>query len=138
MALFKIKKGNSSSLPQTYNEGYCYLTTDEHKFYIDTSDTVEGRICLNAAIADQVSGNLSINGKSYNGSSSVDVGVISAAYGGSGKTNLRDSANAYLNSLSIGSATPADNDYFISQYVGGGTTTTTYHRRPVSVLYSYI
>ena len=52
MALFKISKGNSSKLPQTYNEGYCYLTTDEHKFYIDTSDIAEGRICLNAAIAD--------------------------------------------------------------------------------------
>ena len=55
MALFKISKGNSSGLPQTYNEGYCYLTTDEHKFYIDTNDTAEGRIVLNAATADKLS-----------------------------------------------------------------------------------
>lgn len=49
-----------------------------------------------------------------------------------------DSANAYLNSLSISSAAPADNDYFISQYSSGGTAITTYHRRPVSALYTYI
>ena len=49
-----------------------------------------------------------------------------------------DSANAYLNSLSIGSTAPADNDYFISQYSSGGTAITTYHRRPVSALYTYI
>ena len=43
-----------------------------------------------------------------------------------------------LNSLSTGSTTPIDADYYISQYVGGGTTTTTYHRRPMSALWSYI
>lgn len=46
--------------------------------------------------------------------------------------------NAALNRLSTGSSTPTDNDYYISQYVGGGTTTTSYHRRPVSALWSYI
>ena len=45
MALFKISKGNSSKLPQTYNEGYCYLTTDENIFYIDKSSNK--RIALN-------------------------------------------------------------------------------------------
>ena len=49
MALFKIKKGLKSNLPKTYNEGYCYFTTDDGKFYIDTKDNDEsGRICLNA------------------------------------------------------------------------------------------
>lgn len=47
-------------------------------------------------------------------------------------------ANALINSLSTGSSTPVDNDYYVSQYVGGGTTTTTYHRRPMSALYNYI
>ena len=47
-------------------------------------------------------------------------------------------ANALINQLTIGSSTPVDADYYVSQYVGGGTTTTTYHRRPMSALHSYI
>lgn len=43
-----------------------------------------------------------------------------------------------INKLEIGSATPQDNDYYISQYAGGGTTTTTYHRRTMFALWSYI
>ena len=43
-----------------------------------------------------------------------------------------------LNKLTTGSSTPTDADYYISQYVGGGTTTTSYHRRPMSALWSYI
>lgn len=43
-----------------------------------------------------------------------------------------------INTLSEGTATPSDGDYYISQYVGGGTTTTTYYRRPMSALLAYI
>lgn len=46
--------------------------------------------------------------------------------------------NAQLNTLTTGDSVPTDNDYYISQCVGGGTTTTTYHRRPVSKLYEYV
>lgn len=91
-----------------------------------------------AGTADKVANALSINGKTYNGSAAIDVGVIGAAYGGSGKTTLEDSTNAFLNALSEGIAAPVDADYYIAQYAGGGATTTTYHRRPVSALYSYI
>lgn len=81
---------------------------------------------------------LQINGKSYNGFSYVDVGVIGASYGGSGKSSLSESANAYLNALSVGSTAPKDDDYYICQFAGGGSTTTTYHRRPVKALYTYM
>ena len=81
---------------------------------------------------------ISINGKSYDGSSAVNVGTIGAAYGGTGKTTLNDSANALINSLSTGDSTPSDTDYYVAQYAGGGTTTTTYHRRPISTLWNYI
>jgi hypothetical protein len=47
-------------------------------------------------------------------------------------------ASTILNLLDTGSSTPVDNDYYISQYVGGGTTTTSYHRRPMSALWSYV
>ena len=45
---------------------------------------------------------------------------------------------AAINLLSTGTSDPTDNDYYISQYAGGGTSTTTYHRRPVSALYNYM
>lgn len=54
MALFKIKKGVKANLPTSYIEGYCYFTTDDGKFYIDTSDAASGRICLNAGMADRL------------------------------------------------------------------------------------
>ena len=52
MALFKISKGLSENLPITYNEGYAYFTTDDGKFYIDTNNSADGRIGLNAFKAD--------------------------------------------------------------------------------------
>lgn len=53
----------------------------------------------NATSASKVANALSINGKTFNGSAAVDVGVIGAEYGGSGKTTLRDSAYAFLGAL---------------------------------------
>lgn len=44
MALFKIFRGTSENLPQVIHDGYAYFTTDDGKFYIDTSDT---RILVN-------------------------------------------------------------------------------------------
>lgn len=64
--------------------------------------------------------------------------IIDASHGGTGQTSLNTSSNALLNALTVGESTPSDNDYYISQYVNGGTTTTTYHRRPMSALWSYI
>lgn len=81
---------------------------------------------------------IKINGKTYDGSAAVDAGVIGAAYGGSGKTTLTASANAFINALGTASATPQDADYYISQYIGGGDTTKTYYRRPMSALWAYI
>ena len=56
MALFKIKRGLAANLPTNSIEGYCYVTTDDKKFYIDiaTAETASdsSRICLNAAYAD--------------------------------------------------------------------------------------
>ena len=51
---------------------------------------------------------------------------------------LVDTANNLINSLTTGTSTPEDADYYVAQYVGGGTTTTTFHRRPHSALYAYI
>ena len=66
------------------------------------------------------------------------TGVVAVANGGTGQTSAKNAANAFMNALDTGSSTPADADYYISQYVNGGTTTTTYHRRPMSALWAYI
>ena len=64
--------------------------------------------------------------------------TVPVSKGGTGKTTAFNAINFLINNLTIGTATPADADYFISQYVNGGTTTTTYHRRPLSSLWAYI
>ena len=46
--------------------------------------------------------------------------------------------SAMINKLSTGDSVPTDADYYVCQYAGGGTSTTSYHRRPVSALWSYI
>lgn len=56
-----------------------------------------------------------------------------------GKVDLSaDGVSNAINKLSIGTATPSDADYYVSQYISGGGTKTTYHRRPVSALWAYI
>lgn len=66
-------KGLAANLPNNTTEGYCYVTTDDRKFYIDllTSETAAlgtNRIVLNADYADRLPGSLQANGGfSYNG-----------------------------------------------------------------------
>ena len=43
-----------------------------------------------------------------------------------------------INMLSTGESVPEDADYYVCQYAGGGTATTTYHRRPISALWTWI
>ena len=81
------------------------------------------------------------NGAGYitsSGTAKTISDTLPISKGGTGKTTGEDAANALINSLSTGGSTPTDADYYISQYVGGGTNTTTYHRRPMSALWSYI
>ena len=50
MALFKVFRGESSSLPSQTTDGYAYFTTDDGKFYIDSmnsGDTIASRTCIN-------------------------------------------------------------------------------------------
>lgn len=65
MALFKILRGNSSKLFDSsgnistavpFNDGYCYFTPDNKKFYIDWLDESNGqhRDPLNSLLADEL------------------------------------------------------------------------------------
>lgn len=66
--------------------------------------------------------------------------VLPTTKGGTGtsQTSTSNLASALINSLSTGTSTPSDNDYYVSQHEGGGTSNTTYVRRPVSALWNYI
>ena len=55
-----------------------------------------------------------------------------------GSNGTAAGVSALINKLTEGGADPQDNDYYVSQYAGGGTSTTTYHRRPVKALWNYI
>lgn len=97
MALFKIAKGTEANLtknkPNT-TEGYCYVTTDTKKFYVDTTTATgtSGRICLNAENADTVNGhtvaiNVPANAK-FTDTNTTDLpsmtGTLGVAHGGTG------------------------------------------------------
>ena len=66
--------------------------------------------------------------------------VLPTTKGGTGTNAASKSAlaSSLINSLSSGTSTPKDNDYYVSQHEGGGTSNTTYVRRPVSALWNYI
>ena len=66
-----------------------------------------------ATTASSVSNALSINGKSFDGSAAVDVGVIGAEYGGSGKTTLEESAFAFLKALPETVYAPQDDAWVV-------------------------
>lgn len=87
MALFKISKGQAANLPTKYNEGWCYFTTDDGKFYIDTSGTggtTGTRIAINANNADHVawSGITNIPTLVYSVATGSSNGTISVNQGG--------------------------------------------------------
>ena len=66
--------------------------------------------------------------------------VLPTTKGGTGTNAASKSAltSSLINSLSTGTNTPSDADFYVSQFACGGTTTTSYHRRPVSSLWKYI
>ena len=99
----------------------------------------EGKLIGNAdtaTTASSVSNSLSINGKSYNGSAAVDVGVIGAEYGGSGKTTLESSAEAYIGALSTTATSYAlDDEHKILTNTPAGAAT---YKVPLSNFYTYM
>lgn len=114
-----------------------------NKIYLATRDELTSKVDehnADTSAHSDIRTTLSKKSDSGHKHSATDItsGVLVAERGGTGKTSLKDSANALMNALETGNSTPADNDYYISQYVNGGTTTTTYHRRPLSALWSYI
>ena len=141
------QSGNSVSINTTGTwEGNARsATTAEHAItadnveHADTATSADtATTATTAETANKVKNALTVNGKTYDGSSAVNAGVQTVANGGTGATTANAAANSFINSLTTGDSVPVDNDYYVSQYVNGGTNTTTYHRRPVSKLWEYI
>lgn len=95
----------------------------------DPTAGTSGQINFIATISQNENGEISATKQPVRSASTSQTGVLQFTAA---------NTNAQINTLTTGSATPTDNDYFISQYAGGGTNTTTYHRRPISTLYTYI
>lgn len=55
-----------------------------------------------------------------------------------GSNGTSAGVSALINKLGVGTMTPTDSDYYVTQFAGGGTTTTTYHRRSHFSLWTYI
>lgn len=89
-----------------------------------------------ATMASKVANALSINGKSFDGSTAVDVGVIGAEYGGSGKTTLAESAEAYVSALSETATSYAleDQNKILTNTPAGAAT----YKVPLSNFYTYM
>lgn len=104
-------------------------TVNNPTITINQGGTKKGSFSLNQSGATTI--DLTDNNTTYTAGTGLSL---------SGTTFSVSSANVstMMNLLSEGTSDPTDNDYYISQYVGGGTTTTTYHRRPVSKLYNYM
>lgn len=118
---YKIGDGEKSWLDLTYYEAM--TASDRSKF-----DSIESG--ANKTTVDSVLSSTSTN--------PVQNKVVNSALAGKSNTNHTHDLSTMINTLSVGTATPDDDDYYVSQYTGGGTTITSYHRRPLKALFEYI
>lgn len=121
---YRIPTGTSSD-----SGTMCVVAPEFEGKLIGNADTA-----TTATTASKVANSLSINGKTFNGSAAVDVGVIGAEYGGSGKTTLEKSAFAFLEALPEGAYTPSDN----AQVVLRNPNTSASTAFPLTRLWNYI
>ena len=124
------------------DEKYASIDGVSSAYLPTTGGSVTGNLSVggNLSVTGTITGlkNLSINGKTYNGTEAVNVGTISIAHGGTGHTNAADALKALIDGSMSGSSVPSDNDWYLSQYAGGGTTDTRPVKRPISALWTYI
>ena len=121
----------SNALKSENNAADCAASAaqsaEKAKIYVGTDSTLS----TEGAPADAKATGDALEGK-------ADKTEVSNALSQKSDTTHTHDLSALINTLSTGSSTPQDADYYVSQYVGGGDTTTTYHRRPMSALWAYI
>lgn len=104
-------------------------------------NTVGGKV--GQAEMDTHTGNLNIHTTTteknkWNSAYEHSQNIHSVEQGGTGQTTEQKAMNSFINALPVGENTPNDNDYFVSQYVGGGLTQVDYYRRKFFTIWSYI
>ena len=121
----------SNALKSENNAADCAASAaqsaEKAKIYVGTDSTLS----TEGAPADAKATGDALAGK-------ADKTEVSNALSQKSDTTHTHDLSALINTLSTGSSTPQDADYYVSQYAGGGSTTTTYHRRPMSTLWAYI
>ena len=121
----------SNALKSENNAADCAASAaqsaEKAKIYVGTDSTLS----TEGAPADAKATGDALAGK-------ADKTEVSNALSQKSDTTHTHDLSALINTLSTGSSTPQDADYYVSQYVGGGTSTTTFHRRPMSTLWAYI
>ena len=121
----------SNALKSENNAADCAASAaqsaEKAKIYVGTDSTLS----TEGAPADAKATGDALAGK-------ADKTEVSNALSQKSDTTHTHDLSALINTLSTGSSTPQDADYYVSQYAGGGSTTTTYHRRPMSALWTYI
>ena len=73
-------------------------------------------------------------------SKAASFDILPTTKGGTG-TNAASQeqlTNTLINTLTVDSSTPTDDDYYVGQYAGGGTKNTSYKRRTLLSLWNYI
>ena len=93
--------------------------------------------------AYKVANALTVNGKTYDGSSAVDAGVQAVANGGTGVTTQADINKAFISNLVVGTSDVTDGTEFVSSYASdNGFSEPGYvnepYRRKFSTVWNYI
>ena len=137
LTFYQTSVGSTNSSAQV---GFQYRTSTlgAHTMRV-VAPEFEGALIGNAdtaTTASKVANALSINGKTYNGSAAIDVGVIGAEYGGSGQNTLAKSAEAYVGVLSEAATSYAlyDEHKILTNNPAGTST----YKIPLSNFYTYM
>ena len=102
----------NSSIPTKTSQ----LTNDNG--FITSSDSITGNAATatTAGTADKVKNALTVNGKTYDGSTAIDAGVQTIANGGTGQTTQADINKAIVGELPEGNEVVTDGTEFVSSW----------------------
>ena len=110
--------------------------------YITSSGSITGNAAT-ATTANKVANALTVNGKTYDGSSEVNAGVQTVANGGTGVTTQADINKAFIGNLDIGESDVTDGTEFVSSYASDNSFSepgyvNTPLKRKFSAVWNYI
>ena len=110
--------------------------------FITASSDITGNAAT-ATTAKKVANALTVNGKTYDGSSAVDAGVQTVANGGTGVTTQADINKAFIGNLEAGESDVTDGTEFVSSYASDNSFSepgyvNTPLRRKFSAVWNYI